>query len=295
MLSAGYSLSDPSGLINRPAMLFTAGDEDFNYAEIINSDKLLSNSGIHFYAYAYHGKHEWPDNHIIKDVVRWFEFDAYRKNKKSINKKNVHDYYTLIQQEIKAFQDKGNYVDACNTCERGIVFLSGITATAKLKKNMAALKKHPDYSRTIRKKEKAAVLEKRLQQGYVAAFDTQDTLWWRKEIDGLNQQIASGTDEYMSPVYKRLKSFLSMVAFSYCNNALRENNLQKAARYIVVYQMADPGNADVYYFRALLCSKQGNDRMAEKYYRQAVEMGFSDFNRARQEMPPSVIGLQAKQ
>ncbi len=294
-MGAGYSLSDPAALNNRPSMLFLAGDEDFNYNEIVNSGKLLSHTNIYCYAYTYHGKHEWPENDIIREAILWFEFDAYRKDKKIIRKRVVHDYHTHIHQEIKTLQQQGNYIDAFNACERGIIFLSGLTGTAKLKKSLKAMKKHPEYIREVRKKEKASVLEMRLQQGYMAAFGTQDTLWWKKEIDGLNQQIASGSDEYMSPVYKRLKNFLSMIAYTYCNNALKENNLQKAAQYIAIYQMADPENADVYYFRALLSSKQGNNRLAAIFYLQAVKMGFSDFSKAKQEMPPSVFVLSEKQ
>jgi dienelactone hydrolase len=294
-LGAGYSLSDPATLVNRPSMLFLAGDEDFNYNEVINSDKLLSHSGINYYAYTFHGKHEWPDNEIIKEIVPWFEFDAYRRNKQLINKKIVNDYFSFIQQKVKVLQDEGNYADACAACERGIHFLSGITRTAKLQKKLRALKKHPEYISAIHKKEKAMALEMRLQQGYIAAFNTQDSLWWKKEIEGLNKQMAIERDDFMLPLFKRLKNFLSIIAYSYCNNAFKENNLQKAARYLAIYKMADPDNADVYYFTALLYLRQGNNKMAGEFYRQAVKMGFSDFNKARQEMPSSIFILSEKQ
>ncbi len=294
-IGAGYSLSEPSSLINKPSMLFLAGDEDFNYIEVLNSDKLLSHSGIFYYAYTFHGKHEWPDNEIIREIIQWFEFDAYRRNKKLVNKKIVRDYISFIQQKIKFFQDQGNYTEAYSACERGIQFLSGIASTVKLQKKRKALKKHPEYISAVRKKEKAMALETRLQQAYMAAFNSQDTLWWKKEIEGLNNQIAIDRDDIMFPVYNRLKSFLSIIAYSYCNNAFKENNLQKAAQYIIIYQMADPGNADVLYFKALLSLRQGNNKKAAEFYRQAVNMGFSDFNKARQEMPSSIFLLSEEQ
>jgi hypothetical protein len=132
-------------------------------------------------------------------------------------------------------------------------------------------------------------MEIRLQQGYLLALRERDTLWWRNEIRGLNEKISRGSNGMMQPVYNRIKSFISIAAYSNCNSSLRQNDLRMAEKYISVYRVVDPGNPDGYYFNALFLSKSGQENAAAVSFRKAVSLGFTDFKKAREELPEEVF------
>ena len=293
---AGYSLTQPELIRNKASMLFMVGNEDFNYPEIVNSQKALSSSGIHYYVIEYPGKHAWPGYEFLHEGLQWFEFDAYRRDPARKQKPTVKKYVTAIQQRVTLLENKHDYIGAVNACEKGIVFLSEIMHTNSLKKKLVTLEESPEYRHARKQKQDVLALEIRLQQGYIAALREKDTLWWKNEIKGLDKKISITTDSFLQPVYKRINSFISIAAYSFCNSALQQNDLLNADKYISVYQIVDPGNPDGYYFKALLLSKSGYTKIAGQHLKKAISMGFTDYIRAQQELPEEVYsnGVQGK-
>jgi len=172
-----------------------------------------------------------------------------------------------------------------------MAFLSGIVSTSSLQRKFAALKESEEYKQSEKQANEALELEIRLQQGYLLALREQDTLWWRNEMRGLNEKIKRADNGTMQPVYNRIKSFISIASYSNCNNTLRQNDLRMAERYISVYRIVDPGNPDGYYFYALYLAKSGQGNAAADSFRKAVSLGFTDFKKARQELPEEVFSM----
>ena len=79
-----------------------------------------------------------------------------------------------------------------------------------------------------------------------------------------------------------------MAAYSLSNLSLKENDLPRANKIIDTYQIVDPGNPDGYYFRALYSSRTGQSEMAVRLFKKAVDSGFRDFNKAKQELPAEI-------
>jgi tetratricopeptide (TPR) repeat protein len=172
--------------------------------------------------------------------------------------------------------------------EKGIAFLTGLTNTRSLVNDMNHCKESSDYKSASEKMNKALILESRLLKGYVSALNLKDTLWWSNEIRKLNQQIDQVEDPFRLSAYKRVKSFISMAAYSLSNSSLKANDLTRAQKITGIYQMIDPGNPDAYYFRALYYLKTGQYQMAMDLFTKAVNTGFSDFQKARQELPEEI-------
>jgi predicted esterase len=285
---AGYSLPRYKIPGNKAPMLFIVGDEDFNFLEIMNSQNDLTAAGFHYYILEYNGKHAWPTREIIHEALRWFEFDAYRRDPKLKQEPVIKSYLTGIRQRAEQLEKQYDFTGAGREYEKGIAFLSGIANTNSLKKKLKTLKQSRIYRHSILQKNQAISLETRLQQGYISALREKDTLWWRNEIKGLNKKISQSDDNSLKPLYKRIKNFVSMAAYSFCSNALTQDDLVIAASYIAIYQIIDPGNPDGYYFKALLVSKRGQINEAVQYYKKAVELGFNDFKKAQQDLPEEV-------
>jgi dienelactone hydrolase len=285
---AGYSLAQNGDLSNKPSILFIVGNEDFNYLEIMNAGNALSASGIHYYVLEYPGKHAWPGRDIIHEALQWFEFDACRKDPALKQESAINRYKTSVQQQETLMEKNHDLSGAILTLEKGIAFLSGLTRTHELLKKLETLKKSPGYQQVQKQKQDALALEMRLQQGYTNAFTEKDTLWWQHEIHVLDERITFSDNTHLQHVYKRIKNFISIAAFSYCNRALSHNELSGAEKYVAIYQIVDPGNPDVYYFKALLFARKGKDKTAIQCYKKAVVLGFNDLKKAKQELPEKV-------
>jgi hypothetical protein len=287
-MGAGYSADQAGKLSNKVSMLFIAGNEDFNYHEIRSSYQALAALGIHFYILEYPGPHAWPGPEVIHDALLWFEFDDYRRNPAHTQEKVVNGYRTEIRRQAEQQEEQHDIFGAVGTYTKGMSFLSGIAKTGSLSRKLAGLQKTEEYNQSEKQANEALEMEIRLQQGYTLALRERDTLWWRNEIRGLNEKISRSDNGTMQPVYSRIKSFISIAAYSYCNSSLRMNDLRMAERYISVYRVVDPGNPDVYYFNALFLAKSRKVNAAADSFRKAIAMGFTDFKKARQELPEEV-------
>jgi hypothetical protein len=288
-MGAGYSVDQAGILRNKVSMLLIAGNRDFNYHEVRNSYPLLNAAGIHYYILEFPGIHAWPGADIIHDVLLWFEFDDYRRNPAHKQKATVDGYLAEIRRQVDQQEQQHDIFGAAGTCTKGISFLSGITKTGSLKRKLAGLQKTAEFKESERQANDALELEIRLQQGYQLALRERDTLWWKNEVRGLNEKISRGDNSELQPVYNRIKSFISIASYSNCNNSLRQNDLSMAEKYISVYRIVDPGNPDVLYFNAWFLSKSGQGKAAADSFRKAVSMGFTDFKKARQELPAEIF------
>jgi predicted esterase len=285
---AGFSLDPSRSIRNKVPMLFLVGDEDFNWLEIEKSKENLNVSGIHYYIFGFRGKHEWPERQIMDEALLWFEFDNCRRNKSRQNDPVIQNYREIIHQNASMYIAEQDMMRASKEYEKGIAMLSGLTNTGPLVKKLDFCKESQDYKDKLAKMNHALNLESRLQQGYISALNQKDTLWWRNEIIKLNQRIAEKDDPYLLSAYQRVKNFISMAAYSFCNVSLRDNDLARVRRLIYIYQIADPGNPDGYYFNALYYSRSGQFQKANEFYRKAVDSGFNDFEKAESELPGEV-------
>jgi len=287
-MGAGFSLNPSQPLRNKVPMLFLVGDEDFNFLEIMNSKEPLELTRLRYYILEFHGKHAWPDHNIINEALLWFEFDDCRRDKTRKNDPHIKAYKGMIIENAGTLKENQDLLSACREYEKGIAFLTGLTNTGSLVNEIKQCKELTDYKNASEKMNKSLILESRLQQGYISALNLKDTLWWKNEIRNLDQEIAQTDDPSRLLTYRRVKSFISMAAYSLSNLSLKENDLPRANKITGIYQIVDPGNPDGYYFRALYGSKTGQPEMALRFFKKAIDSGFKDFAKAKQEMPGEI-------
>lgn len=124
--------------------------------------------------------------------------------------------------------------------------------------------------------------EKQQKQFYSEAFVKNDFSWWKNEFKKLEQNItkSSGDEKFMNI---RLKNFLSLAAFSYSNSALNTQRLPEADKFLSIYKLVDPDNAEHAYMRTKYFMLMNNPVEAEKALNEAAALGFSDAERLRAE------------
>jgi hypothetical protein len=285
-MGAGFSLDPSQPDLKKVPMLFLAGNEDFNYLEIISSYEPLKISGIRHLIFEFNGKHEWPDHEIISEALLWYVFDDCRRT----GRKDplIENYKRKINENADNFKLNDDNLNAVREYEKGIAMLTGLTNTKTLIREMNECKILQEYKDASDKRNKSMILESRLQQGYISALNGKDTAWWKNEIFNLNQKIGQEEDPYLLSAYRRVKSFVSVAAYSLTNLSLKANDLPGAKKILEIYHIVDPGNPDVLYFRALYFSKTGQPAMAIRYFTEAADSGFTDFDKAKQELPENI-------
>jgi tetratricopeptide (TPR) repeat protein len=114
-------------------------------------------------------------------------------------------------------------------------------------------------------------------------FMDKDSLWWAKTIRFYksiqNKKILSPAD------YKdiRVLNFIGLLSYSYTRNALQQNQMDMARKFLRIYQEADPYNSDMLYFWSVYFAKLNQSSRALDSLSKAVKLGFSDKSLAQSE------------
>ena len=83
----------------------------------------------------------------------------------------------------------------------------------------------------------------------------------------------------MNQVYKRVLGSLSMSSYMYSTQALKQGDLVAAGRFIEIYRLVDPPNAEHRYMAAQLAALTHNPDEVFSALQQAFDLGFKDIRR----------------
>lgn len=147
-----------------------------------------------------------------------------------------------------------------------------ITETSKFLKDSLI---HINYSAAQQEQ------EKKLQQQYMKALGEKDKSWWVKETKMLHEKTKQKNNAAYT--YKRILNYLSMACYSFVNKGLVQNQAEATGHYVSVYELIDPNNPDVYYFKAILFAKQGKNQETVDALKKSVELGLDDIEKVKSE------------
>ena len=140
-----------------------------------------------------------------------------------------------------------------------------------------------DLAQTILKTINDKKLERIEQQNLANAVSVRDTEWWNTKILELKQRSANSESPEENLANQRLLNYLSLLSYMYADNALKNNKLIEAQKYLFIYEKADPDNTEVYYLKAVYYALQNNNSLALKSLETAVIKGFDDFERIQKD------------
>jgi hypothetical protein len=115
-----------------------------------------------------------------------------------------------------------------------------------------------------------------LQQELASALMSQDTTWWKNNSPTYFESKKQGADKFMR---QRLRGYVSLMCYSYANQAFKSNNLHAAEKLVAVYAIVDPTNSEWAYMRAALYMQLGLNEYALNALQTAVHLGFRDKTR----------------
>ena len=118
---------------------------------------------------------------------------------------------------------------------------------------------------------------------YASSIDKQDAGWWKKEMNKLNAEIKETKDKEIMQQDKRVLGYISLTVYGYTSNAKNMNNSEKEQKYLDIYKIVDPENAEPWYLYAEIYASNGKDEKAIKSLQEAVKLGFDDIERMKKD------------
>jgi hypothetical protein len=255
----------------------TAGNKDFNYKELVKLSESLKQANVNYCFMEFDGKHEWPEPDVIKTAIYFFILNA--DNEKEIDPRIIKEYKKFENKNLKDAKGRNDMIEQIAIYERMIIILNKVDNTIGYNKNLKTLYTTKQWSEHKKNLAKALETETRMQSFFRNNFASQSTGWWNDQINILieNSKNAPTVEERL--MNKRLLNYLSLVAYMYSDNALKNGKLAEAQNYLFIYEKVDPENTEVYYLKAVYYAMQNRKDLALDELKKAVKLGFDDFER----------------
>ncbi|MBN2664767.1 MAG: hypothetical protein JXR68_14045 [Bacteroidales bacterium] len=254
-----FNLSYPVALI--------IGIRDFNFSEHYYSPGTNLSSNINILSLIFDGKHEWSPVDKI-DLAMAFLFARNGLT----NNVNISDYQSLADSYIS---DK-NYIFAYKTIEAAYKSSTG-DAQLQAKQKLDNLVQSVDFKNYILRFEKYLHAEQTAVGDYMKFLEPQNLDWWTTEINTIKNLTASD-DAIVANSNNRLLGFLGIVMYSYVKNELKNPQSIFIDKYLKIYELLEPENADLWFFNAVNERNKGNSQLSNEYLQKAYSLGFSDMN-----------------
>ena len=258
-----------------PPALGFAGTKDMNYTEIISSAKTMDEMNFSHSIVSWNGKHEWPDSVTFSNAFYWSCFQAMKLNIIPVNKQQVNRFISSMEKKLAATKS----LTATSGClEQLISFIDGIADAGSYRAKLQSIQHSAAFRKEMANQNGMLQKEIKLKESYMQAFNEKDLRWWQDEVMRMNR--VEGPEKEM---YQRLLGYLSLAAYSYSNNSLKQNNFPAAGHFLAIYKLADPTNSEQPFLSACLYAKQGDQPNAIMSLKEAIRLGLKDKSKIEQE------------
>lgn len=252
------------------------GDYDFNLADMMQLNDVLTRQAFNHQVLTFNGKHEWAPVAEFQFAMLWIQVNAMKENLQPKNDSIINALIAGYHQRIDAAAKSGDIVKQHILLEGMINVLSGISDVSSYQKQESAIMADARYKTAVVTQAQLLQAEINEQQELAKQFTAQDEKWWATCIATLNKNAHNAKTKEGSQMNKRLVNFLGLLGYLSSNHALNEGDLESAANYLKIFKMADPQNADCSYLYAVYYMKKGDQSQAIASLNVAVSLGYSD-------------------
>jgi hypothetical protein len=253
-----------------------AGKGDMNRAEMLNIEQHLSASTINHFYLEFEGIHEWCPVSTMEKALSLHLMNDYLKNLAQINPVIIASFTLKQNLLINQLKANHNWVQACNEL---IILIKGTKGlnTSPLE-SIDSLKNNTEY--IIQKEEllRLNATETEIQQQlYNMMLQNIDTLLWSNKMKEI-RKIAAGKGN-KAAMHQRLLGYASLLCFSFSNRNIMAKNYSEAEKTVACYQLADPKNAEVYFFKAILFGAKADKINTMLNLKKALSLGLTNKSR----------------
>lgn len=276
----------------RFSFLGIAGNEDFNYTELMSIDRTFINSGWSHYFMEFNGKHEWPPVETMDDAFVWLQFDAMRNAALSKDDSVVRKF--IHKNEILALElEKSKKIyEAYRVYEKLAMFTYGLNSDSTYLVAGRKLEEGAELKAVLQRKTEMETKEDTVKKMYTKSLQSKDAVWWDAQIKKLNSEAKTMKEKDEVLLRKRLLSYLSLAAYMSASGAVKFADFKGADHFLKIYEGVDPTNPEHAFIRAVVHAKQNEPDKAIESLRKSVKLGFSDTKRIVSE--PVLLQLKSK-
>ena len=220
-----------------------AGNADFNMNEIINLDDELEKAGFRHATRIFSGKHEWPPDTVMSEAFYWLRFCWMKDKQVPKSEQLISDFMATNLDMQKKHENQNNLLELKADRIQMVRFLQGLEDVTLETKSLNELLASESYKKLEKKVNAIKEKEMKEQQFLSENFFLKDINWWKNRITGYESRITSGKDDMDVLMCKRIKSYLSLMAYMNYSRAVSMKQEEKVKFSMQVYELVDPENA----------------------------------------------------
>ena len=252
------------------------GNTDFNYLEMKNLEAQLNSLGMRNLLLVHPGIHELPPPEMFKKAYEFLMLDAIRKQISPVNQPlidSVKSGYDKIR--IKAQKDH-QCLQQLQADQALVKNLEGLTDLSFYQKEIQILSVREDCQSTLKREEILNKTESEFQQQFAESMNSKDAGWWKQEINMIYKKKKAARYEDEKLMNQRLLNYLSLMSYMYANGSLKNKQPDQTKKFLMMYQMVDPENSEVYFIKAEYYGLIRKDADALQSLQDALDHGFHD-------------------
>jgi len=268
MCGAGINMKNIESLKFPSAMII--GTHDFNfieqyyspYSEVVTNNKVLT--------LLFEGTHEWPpEDNILTAMIFLFQKNGINSGKQISDYKIQADDCLNNKEYFKAFKSYEAYYKMCNDEEKK----SAETALNNLLNNLSFKSFIKQYQASLQK-------EIDRNNKYIQLLNKNDLSFWHDEVLKINH-LKKSENALEAASYARTKAYLGIAMYSFVNREITNPWSKTVDKYLKIYEMLEPENSDLWFFKSVREKQKNNSALSEKYLKRAFAFGFKDSIKAK--------------
>lgn len=265
----------PQSLIKDKIVVGLAGLGDMNYLELKKFNSHPQTNGSVNELLVFNGAHEWAPTDFMEDAMLLATIHHPTIVKTFSDTIMAKALSENIMRQADAMQAISCLV-VSSYLEIGIKYTREFKEAEKLINRLDRLRNATCFNTDVAAWLNAETEENKLQQELGNAVLSQDSSWWKNNESHYFESPKAGADLFMR---QRLRWYVSLMCYSYANQALKTNNTMAAEKFITVYSIVDPTNCEWAYMKSTLYLKVGLKENAIALLEKAIKLGFKDQSR----------------
>lgn len=264
-----------------------SGMDDFNFMEtaqyLFQEQTIPGNLKIELT----NSSHSWPDSLTLTNAVGFLRFTIQSADILSLSEAQLTLYRRNQLARINSLKKNGDLLKA-TLVARNMALTEPFNSDKAFGSTYNALKAEPDYINSLNRLGKCLNYETGVRQKYIDAFQSKDTQWWKNEISTTDNKIKKEQDSYTVDMYRRIKGFWGIACYTFCKQAIKEQNAETLNKILSIYRILEPQNSDMLYFSSFPYYWKGDSVATLSILRKALKAGFSDRSQLNKDFPESI-------
>ena len=285
---AGFHYSDIRTSGSTAYVINLAGTRDCNMQETAYLPGAPECEASNYITLNFKGIHSWPTPRTIGDAMAFLYARLIIDKVMKESEISISELKDTYLNRADSIDKAGNKLELYKTLELASKMFYGSDEAKGIDKRMEEITNDAAFQQSLQEKEQLLQLEGMLDQGYLEAITKENSDWWTRELKALDDSTRSNHNPDMVDMMFRARSYIGLVCFSLAANASKNKDIAGLDKILTVYQMIEPGNPDVFYYKAYASLLKNKTDTIKPLLDKAVKLGFTDTARLHTDFPATI-------